>query len=498
MVGTGSPSSNLQVQGNAMVQSLAVGDSSSFSSNLQVSGSYAFSVTTLSSDTTLSDTTMVLADTSSGSFTLTLPSATANSGRIYIIKRTSVDNDLFLEGGGNLIDGSSFLSMGNSGSSGGSIKIISDGTQWYILSSLADVISDDTGPLAAWYSFEGSSSTTVTDVQGSNDGTFTNMDNSNRVTGISGNALKFNGTDEYVTVPDDPSIGDDLTEAFSITAWVKISSNYANGARMLEKTNQYFILSGQANGDLDTLVKNSNNHTDGDVALCYNRWVFMAWTYDKSNLRVYFNGELRGTEAETNTLPDPNGALYFGSDDGQNAYFAGVIDELRIYNTTIEAETIALLFEKDKPENYDRIAQLPFNESSGTTASDNYTLGFNGTLAGTTFDVITTAGPVGDGIELNGSNQYVDLPGDFTAAIVPYDNAPFTLSLWFNADTIDTSNISGGGGDRFLDIRGSGTMLIAGVAGTNELQFFVGSTGYVVTTISTATWYHVAFAFDGT
>ncbi len=69
------PSSNLHVNGNAIIsEQLFVGGSSG-SSNLNVIGTIGYGVQTVSSNATLGDSSVVLVDSSSDNITLTLPYA---------------------------------------------------------------------------------------------------------------------------------------------------------------------------------------------------------------------------------------------------------------------------------------------------------------------------------------------------------------------------------------------------------------------------------------
>lgn len=131
------PSTNLHVQGNTIFsEELTVG-STSVSSNLHISGSMALSVQTLSTNATLSDHSLVLANTSSGNITLTLPSASTMAGRHYIIKKTSADHTLTLSG---LLDEFVMGELTNASQGFSSCEVFSNGVQWYLLSASDDFV----------------------------------------------------------------------------------------------------------------------------------------------------------------------------------------------------------------------------------------------------------------------------------------------------------------------------------------------------------------------
>ena len=74
------------------------------------------------------------------------------------------------------------------------------------------------------------------------------------------------------------------------------------------------------------------------------------------------------------------------------------------------------------------MAQLPFDETSGTTAFDATGNGWNGTLVGGASRV---AGKSGNAVDLSGTNQYVALP----SGVVSGDDT-ITVAAWVNLDTV--------------------------------------------------------------
>jgi len=74
----------------------------------------------------------VLADASGGAFTLTLPSASTVTGRVYHIKKTdSSGNAVTIDGNGaETIDGETSLDISFQYVS---VTIVSDGSNWYII-----------------------------------------------------------------------------------------------------------------------------------------------------------------------------------------------------------------------------------------------------------------------------------------------------------------------------------------------------------------------------
>lgn len=98
-----------------------------------VHGSFAHKVVTKSSNYTLNVTeTVCLADTGSGSITITLPDANLTGDRLYRIKKKSTDiNTLTIATtGADTIDGNSTVSLVTPYAS---VDVVSDGANWFIL-----------------------------------------------------------------------------------------------------------------------------------------------------------------------------------------------------------------------------------------------------------------------------------------------------------------------------------------------------------------------------
>lgn len=138
MIGRGTASANLQVSGNAAIsQQLTIGNTLSGTSNLNLNGSMAFSVETISSNGTLGQHSMVLADSSAGNLALWLPSTTQCLGRLFSIKKTSPLNELrILSTDG--IDGYFGLSLTNNSMAWPSVQLIASANTWYLLRATSD------------------------------------------------------------------------------------------------------------------------------------------------------------------------------------------------------------------------------------------------------------------------------------------------------------------------------------------------------------------------
>jgi hypothetical protein len=100
-------------------------------STFEVQGSVGYKVSTITSSTTLDDTYNVVL-CNNGAYTVTLPSASANAGRVYQIKNIDAQgDDITIDGNGSeTIDGDTTYVLS---AYKNSITIVSDGTNWNVI-----------------------------------------------------------------------------------------------------------------------------------------------------------------------------------------------------------------------------------------------------------------------------------------------------------------------------------------------------------------------------
>ena len=78
----------------------------------------------------------------------------------------------------------------------------------------------------------------------------------------------------------------------------------------------------------------------GSSALAANTWSYLAETYDGSTIRLYVNGTQVGSLAASGAVLSSTSPLQIGGDSLFGQYFAGLIDEVRVYNVALSAAQI--------------------------------------------------------------------------------------------------------------------------------------------------------------
>ena len=75
----------------------------------------------------------------------------------------------------------------------------------------------------------------------------------------------------------------------------------------------------------------------GPTALTANTWAHLAATYDGVTMRLYVNGVQVASRAQTGAIATSTNPLQIGGDSIYGQYFAGLIDEVRVYNRALSA-----------------------------------------------------------------------------------------------------------------------------------------------------------------
>jgi hypothetical protein len=196
--------------------------------------------------------------------------------------------------------------------------------------------------VGAW-GFDATSGTTAVDASGQgNTGTLNGATWS--TAGKFGGALSFDGISNWVTVPDSPSL--DLTTGVTMEAWVRPT---AIGTRwrcvlLKEQTGSliYALYAGDGRQQAATDVFTSSDiGISGTATTPLNAWTHLAATYDGATLRLYVNGVQAASKAVTGAIRTSTGALRIGGNSTWNdEWFAGLIDEVRVYKRALSATEI--------------------------------------------------------------------------------------------------------------------------------------------------------------
>src|SRR5262245_18061583 len=195
-------------------------------------------------------------------------------------------------------------------------------------------LEDRTLPaLVAAYGFNEGQGLTASDVSG-NGNTGTLAGPAWNAAGRFGQALSFDGINDWITVNDSNSL--DLTTGMTLEAWVRPTS-VANWRTVIIKElgggEAYTLYA--SDGSVPAAYANvgGDQGITGSSPLPINTWTHIAATYNNANLRIYVNGVQVGSRALAGPIVVTGGPLRMGGNSVFGGeYFVGMIDEVRIYN----------------------------------------------------------------------------------------------------------------------------------------------------------------------
>jgi hypothetical protein len=243
--------------------------------------------------------------------------------------------------------------------------------------------------LVSWWRAEGN----VADSVGTNNGTLEG--GVTYAAGQVGDALSFNGINGIVVVPDSPTLR--ISNQLTLEVWINDpATNGANDASILSKIGG----TGGNNGYQLALSKNSlvaNFNTPGAswpsrqlksaVPIVPGAWCHMAFTYDQSAMKLYFNGQPVATNViGPVTIATSSSSFEMGGTDNNNlVYFGGLIDEPSVYNRALSASEIQAIYQaglagKCPPDSAPRIVEQPAGQSVTVGGSAIFSVGATGTM----------------------------------------------------------------------------------------------------------------------
>ncbi len=173
--------------------------------------------------------------------------------------------------------------------------------------------------------------------------------------GLSGSALQFNGTSDYVIVPDSDALT--LGEAGTVEAviymdaYTRFGGIIHKGIRTDFNDEAYSLQFWDPDGILRFSIFNNAGayaYVDGPEVLETGKWYHLAATWDSSRIVLYIDGSEVAAAANTiGAVRDTAGGLVIGAQlpvqynsTWHNLGFSGIIDRVQIYSKALTAEEI--------------------------------------------------------------------------------------------------------------------------------------------------------------
>ena len=370
--------------------------------------------------------------------------------------------------------------------------------------------------LVGYWSFEEGTGNIAYDKSGrGNNGTLTNMSESipwvQGNTGL-GNALKFDGVDDYVNLGSSPALN--LTGSMTISAWINTKTIGGREDITADDTSaggigQWLLEVSRtaSNGKLSFGWGGNSGLVLGSTVLSVNTWYHVvavrsgssgAWTGT-----IYINGAVDVSTGAIATNPGTQLGSSIGQLGVQNQFnFNGSINDVRIYNRALSQAEITRLYKLKKtalqgPDQTGMVGWWKMDEGQGTVAGDSSGNRNSGTLSNMASPATATSGwgggkkNHGTGLLFDGVNDYVDLGSTLS------NTGQMSISAWINPSSVIAGRKVIFGNHDSAATTGDYSLNINNTAG--KLEFNWG--GAVVLggsqALSVSTWYHVVAVRSG-
>ncbi len=220
------------------------------------------------------------------------------------------------------------------------------------LTSVADAVDPS---LVGWWKLDETSGLNVADSSlFGNDGILTGGEWTN---GIIGGALKFEGTDSYVSVPSSSSL--QLTSALTIAGWIKANSwDSANDVDPIARKGdgnpnnyQLAVVDGRSTFYLDGGEADDDGFV-GNTPLNTDQWYHIAATWDGVAVRIYVDGVVDNdpSDSRADAIGTDTRPFYLGGRSGTDL-LEGTLDDVRLYNRALSEAEIRSLAARPKAWN---------------------------------------------------------------------------------------------------------------------------------------------------
>lgn len=214
--------------------------------------------------------------------------------------------------------------------------------------------------------------------------------------------------------------------------------------------------------------------------------------WSSGGVSLYIDGVLNGTHS--NTANFNNGAtdnLYIGYASNDNAYFNGLIDDVRVYNRALTATEVSKMYSSGqvtskKVSESGLVGYWAMNEGQGSKAGDSSGNNKNASLYG---GISWAGGKKGNSLNFNGVDSYFDSPS-FSLIDV---NGDISVSFWMKTSSSTKATIlnKGGGSGRLWIWHEGGKIAVNSYFGTGKDYYLYGNINVIDNK-----WHNIVVVFE--
>src|SRR5215472_14362233 len=215
------------------------------------------------------------------------------------------------------------------------LKAIFGGLLLMVIAASVQAQGCDPAPsgLVGWWPAEGNAN----DIAGANNGTL--LGDVTFTNGEVGQAFSFDGS-SGVNIPDSPSL-DQFTSSITVEAWVLASSLPEGWNAIVAKGNSSWRVMCNDSGTVTFSTTGlSDEDFTGNTNVCDGQWHHVACVYDGTTKYIYVDGTLDASTPASGAIAQTGSALGIGFNPDTGYNWAGLIDEVWVYNRALSAPEI--------------------------------------------------------------------------------------------------------------------------------------------------------------
>ena len=198
------------------------------------------------------------------------------------------------------------------------------------------------------------SGATVTDIEGGADGTINGDATWTSTAKTGGEALKFDGTGDYISTP-----ANGLSGELTLMAWVKppdisdigSADNRIVGDHVAPNGSHAFIDIRNDEDDIRAFIDDDSVAMQPSNAISGGKWYHVALTHDGTDsISLLVNNSVVASGSDTSFGKyNSDGEFYIGRrSNTSKGYFNGIIDDVRVYNESLSTSEIDTIYSNTK------------------------------------------------------------------------------------------------------------------------------------------------------
>ncbi len=198
------------------------------------------------------------------------------------------------------------------------------------------LIDTNINPVAIWHFDEGTGDIIYDSSGNENHGMIYGADWS---LGISGNALHFDGDDDYISVSHSSNLN--ITDDFTISSWVYLPTELSHSGNILGKESDpsfgYYLWI-DADHKIHFGFNRGECEVESNTIIETNNWYHIVGVWDGENLMIYINGLLDVNSSFSGNPTQNINPLFIGYSSApwsDSYYLKAILDEITIYDYAI-------------------------------------------------------------------------------------------------------------------------------------------------------------------